>query len=85
MCIGEVCLQKRQSQQQMKDFVLALATLVGATQIGSFLLVSLGQGKQGRQYHVVISLTILHGNFAKVYETLRHYCTNVANVNIALG
>jgi hypothetical protein len=85
VCIGEVCLQKRQSQQQMKDYVLALATLGDATQIGSFLFLLLGQGKQGRQYRVVISLNILHANFAKVYEPLWHFCTNVANVNIALG
>ncbi len=48
------------------DYVLALATLGGMTQIGSILFPLLGQGKWGRQFHVAISSMFLHINFAKL-------------------
>jgi hypothetical protein len=72
--IGEVCAQKCQwYRDTILASLLALANLGGTTQIGSFIFQSLGQGKQGGQYRVMISLMFSSTNFTNVNELLTHY------------
>jgi hypothetical protein len=86
--IGKVCGQKLQryctaippSVLYLLCSLLSLATLGSVSWTLSFLFQSLGQGKKGRQYHIVILLTFSHTNFSSVNKPLDAYklkCTLV--------